>query len=52
MELDGAVVGTAVHGAVVRPAFVDGGDVQIWRHGRSQFLAQLAVLASVRTPQA
>lgn len=52
VQLDGAVVGTAVHGAVERPALVDGGDVHVRGHRRAQLLPQLAVLARVRTPQA
>lgn len=52
VQLDGAVGGAAVHGAVERPALVDGGDVHVWGHGRAQLLPQLAVLAGVRTPQA
>lgn len=51
MQLDGAVVGAAVHGAVERPALVDGRDVHVRGHGRAQLLPQLAVLAGVRTPQ-
>lgn len=52
VQLDGAVVGAAVHGAVERPALVDGGDVHVRGHRRAQLLPQLAVLARVRTPQA
>lgn len=52
MQLDGAVGGAAVHGAVERPALVDGGDVHVRGHGRAQLLPQLAVLARVRAPQA
>lgn len=52
VQLHGAVVGAAVHGAVEGPALVDGGDVQVRGHGRAQLLPQLAVLARVRAPQA
>lgn len=51
-QLHGAVGRAAVHRAVVRPALVDGGDVQVRGHRRAQLLSQLAVLAGVRTPQA